>query len=88
LSISKKRKLSLGRDQNIGASGFQQRGKGGGFGAAHRGIIAGLRGAVGIGVAMPISGRFQRAGVEDAPGVKPGDCGEVVRLHVRNPAAR
>ena len=37
---------------------------------------------------MPVGRCFQRAGVQDAPGVKPGNGGEVVRLHVRNPGAR
>ena len=52
-------------DNNDGkrARRLQQRGQGGRFGAAHGGIIAGHGGAVRIGGAMPISGRFQRAGV-------------------------
>jgi hypothetical protein len=81
LYISKKRKLSSIRDQHISARRLQQRGKGGGFCPAHGGVIARHGGAVRIGGAMPVGRGFQRAGVKDAPGVKPGDSGEMVRLH-------
>jgi hypothetical protein len=69
LAIPEKRKLPGVRDQHVGPRRLQQRGKRGGFGAAHGGIIAGLRGAVRISGAVPVSGRLQRAGVKDAPGM-------------------
>jgi len=88
LSISKKRKLPGIRDQHLRASGFQQRGKGGSFGATHGSVIAGLRGAVGIGALVPVGRCLKVAGIQDASRVKPGNGGEVVRLHVRNHDAR
>jgi hypothetical protein len=52
LSISKKTKLPLSRDQHLRARRLQQRGQCGGFRPALRGIIAGLRGEVWISAVM------------------------------------
>jgi hypothetical protein len=52
------------------ASRLQQRSKGGGFRAALRGIIAGLRGAVGIGALVPVGRGFEVARIQDASRMK------------------